>query len=55
MPSHAEASFTGDPLVAHLLLARTVAGGARTFAEALGAALPQVKCHLPAPGDLVPL
>lgn len=53
MPSHAEARFC-DPLVAHVL-AREISGSAGKYAALVRAALPALPCHLPEPGDFVPL
>ena len=51
LPSHAEAVFS-DPLVAHVL-ASTVARARFVFGEAMGRALPGVRCVVPEPGELV--
>jgi hypothetical protein len=53
MPSHAEARFT-DPLVA-LALATTVPDASARFSRLVAGALPEVLCHLPAPGERVVL
>jgi L-ascorbate metabolism protein UlaG (beta-lactamase superfamily) len=53
MPSHAEAAFC-DPIAAHVL-ASTVEGAPAKFAAAMGTDLPHVACHVPAPGELVPV
>jgi L-ascorbate metabolism protein UlaG (beta-lactamase superfamily) len=53
IPSHAEAVFS-DPIAGHLL-ASTVARARFVFAEAMGRALPGVRCVVPGPGELVPL
>jgi L-ascorbate metabolism protein UlaG (beta-lactamase superfamily) len=53
VPSHAEAVFS-DPIAGHLL-ASTVARARFAFAEAMGRALPGVRCVVPGPGELVPL
>ena len=53
LPSHAESRFC-DPLVGHVL-ATEIAGSAGVFATQLRAALPDLPCHLPTPGDFVPL
>lgn len=52
VPSHAEAYFS-DPLVKYARLASTVEGAAASFAHAIEGSLPNVRCHLPAPGELV--
>lgn len=53
LPSHAEAVFS-DPVAAHLL-ASTVARARFVFAEAMARALPDARCVVPQPGELVPL
>lgn len=53
IPSHAEAVFS-DPLV-EVALASTVARARYLFGEAMGRALPGVRCVVPDPGDLVDL
>jgi L-ascorbate metabolism protein UlaG (beta-lactamase superfamily) len=54
MPGHGEA-VDGDPLVHHLLLARTFLDGGERFAAAVASALPGVACLRPAPGELLPI
>ena len=51
LPSHAEAVFS-DPLVAGFL-ASTVAHARTLFADAMGRALPGVRCIVPEPGERV--
>jgi L-ascorbate metabolism protein UlaG (beta-lactamase superfamily) len=51
VPSHAEAVFS-DPLVSHFL-ASTVDRARFLFGEAMGRALPGVRCVVPAAGELV--
>lgn len=51
MPSHAEATFC-DPLVAHVL-ATEIPESAAKYAALLRAALPEIPCHRPGPGELV--
>ena len=53
IPSHAEAVFS-DPLVAHAL-ASTIARAAALFGEAMGRALPDVRCVVPEAGQRVPV
>ena len=53
LPSHAEAVFS-DPLAAHLL-ASTVARARFVFGEQMARALPDVRCVVPQPGELVPV
>ncbi len=51
MPSHAEARVS-DPVVERVLL-RTVSEAARKLDALVAAALPDVTCHLPEPGERV--
>jgi L-ascorbate metabolism protein UlaG (beta-lactamase superfamily) len=51
LPSHAEAVFS-DPIAKHFL-ASTVDRARFVFAEAMGRALPGVRCVVPVPGELV--
>ena len=53
LPSHAEAVFS-DPLAAHLL-ASTVARARFVFGEQMARELPEVRCVVPQPGELVPV
>ncbi len=53
LPSHAEAVFS-DPLVS-TLLASTVPRARFAFAEAMSRALPEVRCLVPQPGELITL
>lgn len=53
LPSHAEAIFS-DPIAAHVL-ASAVPRARFTFAEAMGRALPGVRCVVPEAGELVPV
>jgi len=53
MPSHAEAEFT-DPLVKYAL-ASTIAEAPARFAVAIQRALPEVRCHVPLPGEILAL
>jgi L-ascorbate metabolism protein UlaG (beta-lactamase superfamily) len=53
LPSHAEAVFS-DPVAAHLL-ASTVARARFVFGERMARELPDVRCVVPQPGELVPV
>jgi len=53
LPSHAEAVFS-DPLAAHVL-ASTVARARFVFGEQMARELPDVRCVVPQPGELVPV
>jgi L-ascorbate metabolism protein UlaG (beta-lactamase superfamily) len=53
LPSHAEAVFS-DPLAAHLL-ASTVPRARFVFGERMARDLPDVRCVVPQPGELVPV